>query len=147
MKKMLALLLAMVMLFGMVACGGGEEAPEGGNAPAGQDLEAKYGIKFDGEGEQKMSDERAPMSVLVETRDTWLGGQMTFAFASEPKTYEDFVEHIGCDASYYINMAEDGERHFVWVAEGDETAKFLAVFWETPQGWTLYSVGSTNISN
>ena len=142
MKKMIALLLAMVMMLGMVACGG-DEAPEGGNEAAG--LEAKYGIKFDGEGQQKMSDERAPMSVLVETKDTWLGGQTTFAFASETKTYEDFAEHIGCDATYYINKAEDGERHFVWVAEGDDTAQLLAVFWETPQGWTLYAIGTTNI--
>lgn len=144
MKKLIALLLAMLMLLGMVACGG-EEAPEESNNAV--DLEAKYGIKFDGEGEQKMSDERAAMSVLVETKDTWLGGKMSFAFDSDVKTYEDFVEHIGCDASYYINNQDDGERHFVWVAEGDETAKLLAVFWETPNGWTLYAIGATNISN
>ena len=144
MKKMIALLLAMVMMLGLVACGG-EEAAEGGNNAV--DLEAKFGIKFDGEGEQKMSDQRAAKSVLLETKDTWLGGKMTFAFDSDAKTYEDFVEHIGCDASYYINNQDDGERHFGWVAEGDETAKLLAVFWETPDGWTLYASGATNISN
>lgn len=70
---------------------------------------------------------------------------MTFAFDSEQKTYEDFVAHIGCDATYYEYKADDMERHFIWVAEGDDTAMLLVVFWETPKGWTLYSIGSTNI--
>lgn len=142
MKKLIALLMALTMIFCLAACGGDEENA-GNNAAV--DLEAKYGIDLDAAGEQKMSDERAQESVLAETRDVWLEGNMTFILAENPKTYDDFVEHIGCDASFYTYSAEDGERQFVWVAEGDETAKFLAVFWETPNGWTLYSVGSTNI--
>lgn len=143
MKKLLAILLALTMVLCFTACGG--EGSEGGDTTAAtvNPLVEKYGIDLNAAGEQKLSDERASMDVLVETRDVWLEGQM--AFLTSDKTYEDFVEHIGCDASYYTNMAEDGERHFVWEAEGDETAKFLAVFWETPQGWVLYSVGSTNI--
>lgn len=152
MKKLIALLLALAMLFCLAACGGDGEDKDTdkneGKEAGGEEvvnLEKKYGIDLKAAGEQKMSEERASMDVLVETRDVWLEGKMTFAFDSEPKTYEDFVEHIGCDASYYINMEEDGERHFVWIAEGDETAKLLAAFWETPQGWTLYTIGSVNI--
>lgn len=144
MKKLIALLLAMVMMMSFVACGG-DEGGEGGGAPAANDIETKFGIDLDAAGQQNMSDERAAASVLLETRDTWLGGQMTFALASDVKTYEDFVEHIGCDATYYEYKADDMERHFIWVAEGDDSVKFLAVFWETPNGWTLYSVGSTNL--
>ncbi len=141
MKKLIALLLVLTMVLCLAACGGDKKESK----PKEPTLEEKYGIDLNATGEQEMSDERAKMDVLVETRDVWLEGRMTFAFDSEQKTYEDFVEHIGCDASYYVNMPEDGERHFVWIAEGDETAKFLAVFWETPKGWTLYAVGSTNI--
>lgn len=143
MKKLIALLMAFVMVMSFAACGGEKEAET--EAPKAGDIEAEFGIDLEAAGQQNMSDERASEDVLVETRDTWLGGQMTFALDSDPKTYEDFVAHIGCDATYYEYLADDQERHFIWVAEGDDTAKFLAVFWETPNGWTLYSVGSTNI--
>jgi len=157
MKKLIALLLALSMLLCFAACGktekgdSADKAEESGkddnkaSASAEEEAAAKYGVDLSAEGEQKMSDERAPMDVLIETRDEWLEGKMTFALDENPKTYADFVDHIGCDASTYTNMEEDGERHYVWMAEGDDTAKFLAVFWETPQGWTLYSVGSVNI--
>ena len=150
MKRFIALFMVFTMLFCLVACGGDENtestASEAGNEGAGTvDLETKYGIDLDAEGEQKLSEDRAAKSVLVETKDVWLEGKLTFAFDSNPKTYEDFVEHIGCDASFYSYSAEDGERSYIWVAEGDETAKLLAVFWETPNGWTLYTVGATNL--
>ena len=142
MKKLFALLLICVMALGFTACGGGaeEEAPA-----ASQSLEEKYGIDYTAAGEQTLSSDRAAKDVLVETKDVWLGGKMSFALDTEQKTYEDFVEHIGCDASLYSYSAEDAERSYIWIAEGDETAKFIAVFWETPSGWTLYTVGSTNL--
>lgn len=92
-----------------------------------------------------MSDERAAKDKLIETKDVWLEGKMTFALAAEAKTYEDFVEHIGCEASFYENKPEDGERWYTWVAAEDETAQLVAVFWETGEGWVLYSIGSTNL--
>lgn len=153
MKKLIALLLVLMMVFAMAACGGKKDdaakdgkqtAAEGGEATA-ESAADDYGIDLEAEGEQKMSDERASMDVLVETRDVWLEGKMSFALEENAKTYEDLVEHIGCDASTYTFLPEDGERHYTWIAEGDETAQFLAVFWETPQGWTLYTVGSVNI--
>ena len=140
MKKIIALVLVLALALCFAACGKDE-----GDTSGKKDLEATYGISFTAEGEQTLSSDRASKDVLIETKDTWLGGKMTFALDPDAKTYEELAEHIGCDASYYINKQEDGERHFVWVAEGDETAKFLAVLWETPQGWTLYAIGTTNI--
>lgn len=140
MKKIIALLLTLMMVFSLVACG------SEGDSAAPADLEAKYGISYVADGEQKLATDRAQKSVLIETKDVWLEGKMTFALAEDPKTYEDFVEHIGCDASTYSFSAEDGERSYVWISAEDETAKLLATFWETPQGWTLYTVGSTNLS-
>ena len=160
MKRLLALLLALVMLLSLAACAGEAKEDEkkdrdrndsdtvvdtdDGNT--GDDEAADPGIDLEAEGEQAMSDERASMAVLVETRDVWLEGKFSFALDENPKTYEDFVDHIGCEASFYEYKADDGERCYTWVAEEDATAKFLAVFWETPQGWTLYSVGSVNVS-
>ncbi len=124
------------MVLCLVACGG---------APAATDLEGKYGIDLEAAGEQTLSSDRAAKSVLTETKDVWLEGKMTFALDPDAKTYEEVAEHIGCDASLYTYSADDMERQFVWISEEDPTAKFLAVFWETAQGWTLYSVGSTNL--
>lgn len=156
MKRLLALLLALVMLLSLAACTGEAKEDEkkdrdrnDSNTVADTDdgaAAADPGIDQEAEGEQALSDERASMAVLVETRDVWLEGRFSFALDENPKTYEDFVDHIGCEASFYEYKADDGERCYTWVAEEDATAKFLAVFWETPQGWTLYSVGSVNVS-
>lgn len=148
MKKFISILMVFAMLFCLAACGGDENTESAASEAAGAgtvDLESKYGIDLDGAGEQKLSDDRADKSVLSETKNVWLEGKLTFAFDSNPKTYEAFVEHIGCDASLYSYSAEDGERSYTWIAKDDETAKLLAVFWETPNGWTLYSVGTTNL--
>lgn len=150
MKKFIALFIVCTMLFCLVACGSSESAESVASGSAGEgagavDLESKYGIDLEAAGEQTLSNDRAAKNVLIETKNVWLEGKLTFALDSNPKTYEDFVEHIGCDASLYSYSAEDGERSYIWVAEGDETAKLLAVFWETPNGWTLYSVGTTNL--
>lgn len=148
MKKTLVWLLALAMLFCLAACGGEKGGDGGKDAASGgaeESAAAKYGVDLAAAGEQKMSDERAAMDVLVETRDVWLEGKMTFVLAENPKTYADFVEHIGCDASSYTYVAEDSERHYVWIAEGNDTAMLLAAFWQTPDGWTLYSIGSTNL--
>lgn len=139
MKKIIALVLVLTMALCFAACGKEE-------APAAKSLEETYGISFTAEGEQTMSSDRASKDKLIETKDTWLGGKMTFALDPDAKTYEELAEHIGCDASTYTYSADDAERSFVWIAEGDETAKFVAVFWETADGWTLYAVGSTNLS-
>ena len=156
MKRLLALLLALVMLLSLAACAGEAKEDEkkdrdrnDSNTGADTDdgaVAADPGVDLEAEGEQALSDERASMAVLVETRDVWLEGRFSFALDENPKTYEDFVDHIGCEASFYEYKADDGERCYTWVAEEDATAKFLAVFWETPQGWTLYSVGSVNVS-
>ena len=156
MKRLLALLLALVMLHSLAACAGEAKEDEkkdrdrnDSNTVADTDdgaAAADPGVDLEAEGEQALSDERASMAVLVETRDVWLEGRFSFALDENPKTYEDFVDHIGCEASFYEYKADDGERCYTWVAEEDTTAKFLAVFWETPQGWTLYSVGSVNVS-
>ena len=147
MKRFFAILLAILMVFSLAACGGDKEdaGSDGGNKAAvtdGSDL----GIDLNAAGVQKMSDDRAPMDKLVETRDVWLEGRFTFVLDTDKKTYADFAEHIGCNAAEYEYAEEDMERRYTWIAEGDETAKFLAVFVEGGDGnWYLYSVGSTNI--
>ena len=59
-----------------------------------------------------------------------------------------FVDKDQIDGSS-LRITGDDARHIarsLRMAEGDETAKFLAVFVEGGDGnWYLYSVGSTNI--
>ena len=138
MKKLIAMLLALVMMLGMVACGGGEEtAEQGGNE--GVDLATKYGIDMEGEGEQKLSDERVSADKLREVRDVWLKRQISFSLDPNPKTYEDFVEYIGCDASYYTYNPKNGWRTFSWEAEGAPETRFVAIFQDSGNGYFLYA--------
>lgn len=143
MKKILVFLLAMVMVICLTACG--DKKTEGGNDGAKADAMAeaatKYGIDLAAEGEQKMSETRAAMAVLVETKDVWLEGSTMF-FDSD-KTYADFVEHIGCDANFY--SYSNGSRNFTWVAEGDDNAKLQITFKDNGKGWVLSASGSVNI--
>ena len=138
MKKLIAMLLALVMMLGMVACGGGEEtAEQGGNE--GVDLATKYGIDMEGEGEQKLSDERVSADKLREVRDVWLKRQISFSLDPNPKTYEDFVEYIGCDASYYTYNPKNGWRTFSWEADGAPETRFVAIFQDSGNGYFLYA--------
>ena len=147
MKKLLALFLVLAMVFCLTACGGEKPAAKGNDAKttisvdAAADAAAKYGVNLTAEGEQKMSDERAAMSVLLETKDVFLEGSTMF-FGSD-KTYADFVEHIGCDASFY--SFSGGQRNFTWCPEGNDNAKLMITFAESAKGWTLSASGSVNI--
>lgn len=152
MKKLIALFLVLVTLFCLTACssekkdtsatnGTTTNTTSAGSADPVADAAAKYGINLTAEGEQKMSDERAAMSVLVETKDVFLGGSTMF-FGSD-KTYADFVAHIGCDASYY--SFSGGQRNFTWCPEGNDSAKLMITFADSGKGWTLSTSGSVNI--
>ena len=146
MKKALSILLMFALLLCLTACGGEKKADEPtASADSIADVAAKYSLDLASASEQAMSDERAATDVLVSVMKDWLGGNTFFAYDAQPKTYADFVEHIGCDASYYYFNEGAAERHFVWLVEGDDTAKFLASFKETSNGWTLDAIGSTNI--
>ena len=148
MKKGVALLLVLMMLFSLSACGDKEkvEYVPVPSAPVSSVVtKAEETVDFEAEGEQEITDERAKKSVLLETRDKWLEGKTYFAFSQEQRTYEDFVEHIGCDASVYTYSPENNERQFIWNAKENEDARLVATFWESPKGWTLYSIGSTSL--
>ena len=54
MKKLIAMLMALVMMLSMVACGGGGEEAGAQEGNTGVDLAAKYGIDMEGQGEQKL---------------------------------------------------------------------------------------------
>lgn len=149
MKKLIALFLVLVTFFCLTACSSEKKDTSATNgtttnttsADPVADAAAKYGINLTAEGEQKMSDERAAMSVLVETKDVFLGGSTMF-FGSD-KTYADFVAHIGCDASYY--SFSGGKRNFTWCPEGNDSAKLMITFADSGNGWTLSTSGSVNI--
>lgn len=144
MKKLIMILLAMAMMLGMVACGGGDSGDEGSGKEV-VDLGAKYGIDMEAEGQQNLSDERVAMEILKETRDVWLERKINFTLDEVPKTYDDFVEHIGCDASYYKYNAKNGQRTFTWECDSDPTAKLVAIFWDKGDGYVLYAASCQNV--
>ena len=151
MKKLLALLLALSMVFALAACGNKATTETSGEAgtesAATVDAfgEAKYGLNFESEDVQAMSDERATVEVLAETAKDWLGGATLHAYSSDKKTYEDFVAHIGCDPTEYQYDAKNGYRTFIWKAENDDTAWFSAFFLESDGAWELYTTSSANL--
>lgn len=66
------------------------------------------------------------MAKLVDTKDVWLEGRMSFLLDEDKNTYADFVEYIGCNAAEYEYAEEDMERRYTWIAEEDETGAVLA---------------------
>lgn len=150
MKKIIAMMMVLLMVFALAACGDSGSGTTTDNkteaaAPAANDG-SDLGIDLTAAGVQKMSDDRASEAKLVEVRDVWLEGKMSFILDTDKKTYGDFAEYIGCNAAEFEYAEEDMERRYTWISDEDETSKFLAVFTEGGDGnWYLYTVGSTNI--
>ena len=141
MKKLIAMLMALVMMLSMVACGGGGEEAGAQEGNAGVDLAAKYGIDMEGQGEQKLSEECATAEKLRETRAKMLKNLTSFAFDPElsTKTYDDVVAYIGCDATYYKYTPNNGWRTFTWIAADAPESKLIIIFQDAGQGYVLYA--------
>ena len=98
MKKMLSLVLTLLMVFSLAACGGGDGGSGGGKKDSGLP-----GIDMKSTEVQTVSADRATLDVLNETFFTYLGGLNYFTI-DEPQskmTYADLKAHIGVDCSEY----------------------------------------------
>lgn len=155
MKKIIALFLVLTFCLCFVACNkddNGDESTastaDGGNASA-TDVSvndgSSFGINLTAEGEQAMSDERASLEKLQETVNVWLEGNTMFKYSSDTRTYQDFVDYIGCEASAYMYSASKNERTYIWYVEGETTKRFNATFGEENGKWVLYATGSLNL--
>lgn len=112
MKKLLVLMVSVLMMFSLVACGGNS----GGNSNP-------YNLDMKSTEAQAMSTERASIDVLRETAQTYLGGLNYFEGTEQANyTYEDLKEHIGVDASEYKYDEALQAELYIWYADGDDNA-------------------------
>ena len=130
MKKLTALLLALVMLLALTACG---DKATTGDATASTETAAPandnpYNLDYKSADLQPMTDERASADVLAEAGEYYMHG-----LSSEPTnftklTYKDVAERIGVDASEYQHFESWGQDRYTWYVEGNEGASLLVVF-------------------
>ena len=129
MKRLTALLLALLMLFALTACG--DKADKGEAAAsdsAAQTNDNPYNLDYKSEDLQPMTDERASKDVLAEAGEYYMHGLSSDPTNFTKLTYKDVAEHIGVDASEYQHFESWSQDRYTWYVEGSEGASLLAVF-------------------
>lgn len=147
MKKALLIILALMMVISITACGGGNSGgKDGDNGDKEQKPDAlqtaidTYKLNMDSSEEQAMSEARATKDKLSALKNDFFKGTMMFEGTEfENLTYGDIKDQLGVDASYYYLNGE--EQCFVWQAEGNDSAKLLISFLDGK----LYGLGSANL--
>ncbi|MGI6349719.1 MAG: lipoprotein [Eubacteriales bacterium] len=147
MKKFAVVIICILLIAGLVACGGKgdsgqvSKASETSETSKTVDSVAEknpYNLDYESTEFQPMSDEKASVGTLRETAKEWLEGRQKFAgtkFADY--TYEDVAEHIGVDATIYYYDDQLSGRKYVWEAEDDITVWFFIVLKERGGVWKL----------
>jgi len=160
MKKLIALLLVLILGVTLLAgCAGdgdkktdGDKTdPAGGGDTAGDNNSSydgsSYGIDLASTVLQQMSEQRASRKKLTETVGEWLEGATMFLEGTEmgSRTYKDFVDFIGCDATEYMFDNSYNARQYTWIAEDAENSKLSVWFKEINGVWRLSFTGSANL--
>ncbi len=135
MKKMMALVLTMLMVFSLTACGGGG----GGKKDAGLP-----GVDMKSAETQTVTDDRAALEVLNETFFTYLGGLNYFTDGDEQAklTYGDLKEHIGVDCSDYRYDEAYQRGIYTWYAAEDDACSLSLFFGDDGK---LIAAGAYNL--
>lgn len=126
MKKLLILMVSIVMVFSLAACGG-----NGGNGENGGTAETTnaYNLDMKSTETQPMSTKRASIEVLRETAQTYLGGLNYFEGTEQANlTYNDIKEHIGVDATMYRYDDTQQAELYIWYVDGDDKASLNVWF-------------------
>lgn len=123
MKKFLILMISIVMVFSLAACGG-----NGGSGGSSESSNA-YNLDMKSTEAQPMSAERASAEVLRETAQTYFGGLNYFEGSEQENlTYYDVKEHIGVDASEYRYDDTQQAELYIWYVDGDDKASLNVWF-------------------
>ena len=136
MKKIIALMLAMMMVLTLAACGGKDNGGSGGD-----DSGAASGLDMTSEELQPITDERASQDVLAEAGKYYMDGLASNPSEFAKMTYQDMKEHIGVDASEFQYFESWQQYRYTWYVEGSSGPAVLAVF-NSADG-TLFSVTSS----
>ena len=129
-KRLTALLLALVMLLALTACGGKDNSADAGasNDSSAQANDNPYNLDYKSADLQPMTDQRASKDALVEAGEYYMHGLSSDAANFTKTTYKDMAEHIGTDASEFQYFESWGQYRYTWYVEGSEGASLLAVF-------------------
>lgn len=124
MKKFLALMISIVMVFTLTACGG-----DNGNNGGSTGNSNSYNLDMKSTEAQPMSKDRASADVLRETAQTYFGGLNYFEGTEQANlTYDDVKGHIGVDASEYRYDENRQAELYIWYAKGDDEASLNVWF-------------------
>ena len=133
MKKIIALILAMMMTLTLVACGEKKDGGDKGGAASGLDMTS--------EELQPITDERAAADVLAEAGKYYMDGLASNPSEFAKMTYKDVKERIGVDASEFQYFESWQQYRYTWYVEGSSGPAVLAVF--NSSDGTLYAVTSS----
>ena len=124
--------------------GSGKSGDGGGKT---SDNGLSYGIDLTSTEVQQMSEKRAAKDKLSETSKEWLQGATIFPEGTEmnKRTYKDFVDYIGCDATEYKFDDSRNTRVYTWKAEDSDNSALAVWFAEIGGTWRLAYTGSTNL--
>lgn len=137
MKKFLAMLLALMMVLSLVACGSGS-----GGGEKSKSVEEIYGLDLASTEEQPMSEECGERDAIYTAVKDHFGDSTFFSGSEfEKMTYNDVKELIGIDATYYYYDEDNAAQAFVWKTCDHENAKIA--FWFVDG--QLYALGSSNM--
>lgn len=134
MKKSITLVLTVMMMLSLTACGGGGTKDTG-----------LPGIDMKSAEVQAVSADRATLEVLNETFFTYLGG-LNYFTDSDPQaklTYADLKEHIGVDCSEYQYQEEYQRGVYTWYAAEDDACCLSLFFGDNGK---LMAAGAYNLS-
>ena len=93
------------------------------------------------------SETRPSLKTLHKTVKKWLGGFTMFLGTEySSRTYEDFVEYIGCPAQEFVDDSENGKRIYTWIAAEHEDSKLQITFINFFGEWKLAYLGSVLFS-
>lgn len=137
MKKLIALILAVLMTLSLAACGGGGGSSDKGGALPGIDMKST--------DTQTVTSDRATLEVLNETFFTYLGG-LNYFTDSDPQaklTYAELKEHIGVDCSEYQYDEEYQRGVYTWYADEDDACCLSLFFGDNGK---LIAAGAYNLS-
>lgn len=135
MKKIIALMLAMMMVLTLVACGGKDNGGNGDNGGAAG------GLDMTSEELQPITDQRASKDTLAEAGKYYMDGLASDPTTFSKMTYKDMKDHIGVDASEFQYFESWQQYRYTWYVEGSSGPAVLAVF--NSSNGTLSSVTSS----
>ena len=124
MKNLMALILSLVMVLALTACGG---KTDGGKSGGGAS-DNPYNLDYTSEELQPMTDERASEEKLIEAKDYYLDGLQSKPDEFSKMTYKDIAEYIGVDASEYQHFESWQQDRYTWYVEGSDGPCLLAAF-------------------